>query len=595
MARSDVKRSFLRRWIISYTASIMVPFLLFVAFALTSVYVIRTSVDKANRAALSSVENELNSAFKQVDSICDVVLLSDSFKSLGSLKSIQELDPYSLYTKTQEIWRIASSIPYIDDFVLYSPSLDYYFSTQYNGKLSDLQRNDVLGIPPELLSPGLFSEVRTYTHIEEISFESDGYRSSYLMVFRPLSFVRSSNIGDFCAVALINISRILSPELSGLYDILVYDDEAQRLIFDYGNNFSSDYVTENFAKIPSGSSRGFGGNMVLSSQSSMNGIRFFILTEERQYFQDLYRIIQLGILLLVLTVVISIVVTHRLVMRQWNSFSTAVRATGTDVSDLSASKTPYDPFVSSVSRLKRENRSHVVSAVVYNEDCQYNEKSLEAVGVSLVPGCFGVLLAQPAAEGRGKELDTGALVAVPFSSEFGISLFLNGSEEEFSALLERAEASDWIEYCAMSNPVQTVQDVHKAYLQTLNIMNYKRSASIMSSGGEGFALSNAALAEIENNYSDCQLNVSLIADRLEVSIPYLSKCFKKYNDMNISDYLTSYRISKAKKLMEDNPSMLVASVSEMCGFGSTRTFMRVFKASEGITPGQFRASLGIQE
>ncbi|HAN42807.1 MAG TPA: DNA-binding response regulator, partial [Sphaerochaeta sp.] len=83
--------------------------------------------------------------------------------------------------------------------------------------------------------------------------------------------------------------------------------------------------------------------------------------------------------------------------------------------------------------------------------------------------------------------------------------------------------------------------------------------------------------------------------RLEVSIPYLSKCFKKYNDMNISDYLTSYRISKAKKLMEDNPSMLVASVSEMCGFGSTRTFMRVFKASEGITPGQFRASLGIQE
>lgn len=593
MARSDVKRSFLRRWIISYTASIMVPFLLFVAFALTSVYVIRTSVDKANRAALSSVENELNSAFRQVDSICDVVLLSDSFKSLGSLKSIQELDPYSLYTKTQEIWRIASSMPYIDDFVLYSPSLGYYFSTQYNGKLSDLQRNDVLGIPPELLSPGLFSEVRTYTHIEEISFESDGYRSSYLMVFRPLSFIRSSNIGDFCAVALINISRILSPELSGLYDILVYDDEAQRLIFDYWDNFDSDYVTENFAKIPSGSSRGFGGNMVLSSQSTMNGVRFFILTNEKQYFQDLYRIIQLGVLLLVLTVVISIIVTHRLVMRQWNSFSSAVRATGTDVSNLSASKTPYDPFVSSVSRLRSENRAHVVSAVVYNEDNQYNEKSLEDVGIALVPGCFGIFLAESGAE--GKELDTGSLVAVPFSSEFGISLFLNGSGDEMAAFMERAEASDWIEYCAMSNPVQTVQDVHKAYLQALNIMNYKRSASMMSSGGEGFALSNAALAEIENNYSDCQLNVSLIADRLEVSIPYLSKCFKKYNDMNISDYLTSFRISKAKKLMEDDPSMLVASVSEMCGFGSTRTFMRVFKASEGITPGQYRSSLGIQD
>ena len=75
------------------------------------------------------------------------------------------------------------------------------------------------------------------------------------------------------------------------------------------------------------------------------------------------------------------------------------------------------------------------------------------------------------------------------------------------------------------------------------------------------------------------------------------RCFKKNGTENISDYLTNYRIAKAKELLalSGAEEVSVSEVSMRCGFGSLRTFMRVFKASEGITPGQFRQSLGKEE
>ena len=35
----------------------------------------------------------------------------------------------------------------------------------------------------------------------------------------------------------------------------------------------------------------------------------------------------------------------------------------------------------------------------------------------------------------------------------------------------------------------------------------------------------------------------------------------------------------------------VSEVVEECGFGSLRTFLRVFKSVEGITPGQYKSTV----
>ena len=89
------------------------------------------------------------------------------------------------------------------------------------------------------------------------------------------------------------------------------------------------------------------------------------------------------------------------------------------------------------------------------------------------------------------------------------------------------------------------------------------------------------------------VNVSYIADEIGVSATFLSRIFKKYHLQNISDYLSVVRVEAAKSLLAEGMSL--AEVVDACGFGSLRTFMRVFKSIEHITPGQYRTLVGMEQ
>ena len=94
------------------------------------------------------------------------------------------------------------------------------------------------------------------------------------------------------------------------------------------------------------------------------------------------------------------------------------------------------------------------------------------------------------------------------------------------------------------------------------------------------------LGFINENYDDKALCVTSIADEMDMSLVRLSKIFKKYHGSCISDYINHIRINHAKSLLSDGDTIEAASFSS--GFGSVRTFMRVFKNKEGITPGKYR-------
>ncbi len=110
------------------------------------------------------------------------------------------------------------------------------------------------------------------------------------------------------------------------------------------------------------------------------------------------------------------------------------------------------------------------------------------------------------------------------------------------------------------------------------------------SSAETYALYRKTLDYVSRNYSNGMMNVSSIADNFGISIAYLSRIFKKYHSINISEYITSYRLDRAKELLAEG--RMVGDVAQECGFGSLRTFLRVFKSVEGVTPGQYRSGAG---
>ena len=91
---------------------------------------------------------------------------------------------------------------------------------------------------------------------------------------------------------------------------------------------------------------------------------------------------------------------------------------------------------------------------------------------------------------------------------------------------------------------------------------------------------------IHNNYCE-NLTLEEVAYEVGFSTYYFGKLFKKTYGVTFTDYLTGYRITRAKELLRD-PLLTVKGITYRVGFMDPNYFTRVFKKSEGLTPTEYR-------
>jgi YesN/AraC family two-component response regulator len=93
---------------------------------------------------------------------------------------------------------------------------------------------------------------------------------------------------------------------------------------------------------------------------------------------------------------------------------------------------------------------------------------------------------------------------------------------------------------------------------------------------------------IENNYQDINLSVAQIAEQFDVHPAYISKTFKDTTGDGLLEFIHRTRVEKAKLLMQENRNTGLEEISTLVGFSNYRSFSRVFKKYEGITPGKYK-------
>lgn len=91
---------------------------------------------------------------------------------------------------------------------------------------------------------------------------------------------------------------------------------------------------------------------------------------------------------------------------------------------------------------------------------------------------------------------------------------------------------------------------------------------------------------IHSSY-DQDITLESCAAELNYHPFYLSRVFKKDVGMPFSEYLASYRMNRAKMLLE-NTSMLVSDIGRKLKYANTSAFIRTFRKWVGMTPGQYR-------
>ncbi|QPF87887.1 helix-turn-helix transcriptional regulator [Bradyrhizobium genosp. L] len=84
------------------------------------------------------------------------------------------------------------------------------------------------------------------------------------------------------------------------------------------------------------------------------------------------------------------------------------------------------------------------------------------------------------------------------------------------------------------------------------------------------------------------LSPTMIAELLGVSVRYLHVLFET-TGKSFSHTVTDQRLAESRRLLAATPPRPIAEIAFACGFGSLATFYRIFTASEGSTPGEFRA------
>lgn len=92
---------------------------------------------------------------------------------------------------------------------------------------------------------------------------------------------------------------------------------------------------------------------------------------------------------------------------------------------------------------------------------------------------------------------------------------------------------------------------------------------------------------VDENFTDCSINLKALGERFNYNPKYLSSAFKKMVRVSFSEYLKMKRFEHAITLIEGGINN-INDLSELCGYGDASSFAKSFKKQYGVTPKQWK-------
>lgn len=96
---------------------------------------------------------------------------------------------------------------------------------------------------------------------------------------------------------------------------------------------------------------------------------------------------------------------------------------------------------------------------------------------------------------------------------------------------------------------------------------------------------------VARHYGEEDLSVTKIAEHLHFSGAYLNVLFKQEMKQTLKQYLSNYRLERAKRMLEQGYDK-ITEIAEKCGYANANYFAKVFREATGMSPAEYRKEKG---
>lgn len=160
-----------------------------------------------------------------------------------------------------------------------------------------------------------------------------------------------------------------------------------------------------------------------------------------------------------------------------------------------------------------------------------------------------------------------------------VKIYLAGYQED--SFMEVFRSINFESFLMCRNPKELTELV-RASIQSL-----EEKAETFYGGNEGMYIVRQAKRYTSSHYKNSGMTLQEVADYVGISKNYFSKIFKEISGQKYWDYLTEYRIEKAKGLLRET-NLSQCMICEQIGYQSEYHFSRKFKELTGVTPSKYR-------
>ncbi len=89
---------------------------------------------------------------------------------------------------------------------------------------------------------------------------------------------------------------------------------------------------------------------------------------------------------------------------------------------------------------------------------------------------------------------------------------------------------------------------------------------------------------LDDNYADCEFTLYCICKTLNVSRSQLHRRIKANYCVTTTQYINSFRLSKAEELMVDKPNLSISEIANSVGYKDPNYFSKLYKNEYGFSP-----------